>query len=63
MHGTGALVVEDVESVSRTVLLEMFVACFTGFGDFLVLSVLQKLGVGGVGVVVVEGKYILVPYC
>ena len=54
LHGTGALVVEDVESGSRTVLLDMFLACFSGFGDFLVLPVLQKLGVDRVGVVVVE---------
>ena len=32
-----------------------------GFSDPQGLSVLEKLGVGGVGVVVVEGKYILVP--
>ena len=33
LHVTGAFVVEDVESGSRTVLLEMFVARFLGFGD------------------------------
>ena len=35
-------------------------AHFPGFGDFQGLPVLQKLGVDGVGVVVVEDKYILV---
>ena len=60
LHGTGTFVVEDVESGSRTVLLEMFVARFPGFGDFQGLPVLHKLGVDGVGVVVVEDEYILV---
>ena len=35
-------------------------AHFPGFGDFQGLPVLQKLGVDGVGVVVVEDEYILV---
>ena len=60
LHGTGALFVADVESGSRTVLLEMFVARFPGFGDLQGLMVLQKLDVDGVGVVVVEDEYILV---
>ena len=60
LHGTGAFVVEDVESGSRTVLLEMSVARFPGFGDFQGLPVPQELGVDGVGVVVVEDGYILV---
>ena len=60
LHGTGALVMEDVESGSRTVLLEMFVARFPGFGDLQVLPVLEKLGVDGVGVIVVEDEDILV---
>ena len=33
---------------------------FPGFGDIQGLTVLQKLGVDGVGVIVVEEKYILV---
>ena len=60
LHGTVSFVVKDVESGSRTVLLEMFVARFPGFGDIQGLLVLQKLGVYGVGVVVVEDEYILV---
>ena len=60
LHGTGAFVVEDVESGSRTVLLEMFVARFPSFSDFQGLPLLHKLGVDGVGVVVVEDEYILV---
>ena len=60
LHGTGAFVVKDVESGSRTVSLEIFVARFPGFGDLQGLPVLQKLGVDGVGVVVVEDEYILV---
>ena len=60
LHGTGAFVFEDVESGSCTVFLEMFVALFPGFSDFQGLPVLQKLGVDGVGVVVVEDEYILV---
>ena len=60
LHGPGAFVVEDVESGSCTVLLEMFVARFPGFGDIQGLPVLQKLGVDGVGVVVLEDKYTLV---
>ena len=59
-HGTGAFVVKDVDSGSRTVLLEMFVARFPGFGDLKGFPVLRKLGVDGVGVVVVEDEYILV---
>ena len=41
-------------------LLEMFVACYPGFGDFQGLLLLQKVGVDGVGVAVVENEYILV---
>ena len=41
-------------------MLEMFVARFPGFGDIQGFLVLQKLGVDGVGVVVVEDEYILV---
>ena len=41
-------------------LLEMSVARFTGLGDLQGLPVLHNLGVDGVGVVVVEDKYILV---
>ena len=39
-HGTGAFLVKDVESGSRNVLLEMFVARFTGFDDLQALPVL-----------------------
>ena len=46
-------VVKDVESGSRVVLLEMSVARYPDFGDFQGLPVLQKVGVDGVGVVVV----------
>ena len=60
LHGTRSFVVEDVESGSRTVLLEMSVARSPGFGGFKGFPVLQKLGMDGVGVVVVEEKYILV---
>ena len=60
LNGAGSFVVEDMESGSRAVLLEMFVSHYPGFGDFQGLLVLQKLGVDGVGVVVVEDEYILV---
>ena len=60
LHGTGEFFVEDAESGSSTVLLEMFVAHFPGFGDLQGFSVLQKLYVDGVGVVVAEDEYILV---
>ena len=60
LHGTGEFVVKDVESGSRTVLLEMLVARFPGFSDFQGFPVLQKLGVDGIGVVGVEDEYILV---
>ena len=53
MHGVGDLVVEDVESGGCTVLLEVFMACRPGCSDIQGLSVLEKLGVDGVGVVVV----------
>ena len=39
----------------------MFVACCPGYSDLQDLSVLDNLGVDGVGVVVVEDKYVLVP--
>ena len=60
LHGAGAFFVKDVESGSRDVLLEMLVARYPGFGDFQGLLVLQKLGMNGVGIVVVEDEYILV---
>ena len=53
LHCTGALVVEDVESGGCTVLLEVFMARPPGFSDLQGLPVLEKLGVDGVGVVVV----------
>ena len=46
--------------IEARLLLEMVVARFPGFGDLQGSPVLQKLGVGGVGVVVVEDEYILV---
>ena len=58
LNGYGSFIVEDVESGSHDVLLEMFVARYPGFGDFQDLPVLQKLGVDRVGVVVVEDEYI-----
>ena len=60
LRGTGALVVDDVECGSRTVLLEVFVTRFTGFGDLQGFPDLEKLGVDGVSVVVVEDEGILV---
>ena len=60
LHDTVALVVKYVDSGSRTVLLEMFVAYFPGFSDLQGFPFLQMLGVDGVGIVVVEDEYILV---
>ena len=60
LHGMGALVVEDVESGGCTVLLEVFMASLTGCSGLQDLPVIEKLGVDGVGVVVVEDKDILV---
>ena len=60
LHGNGALVVEDVESGGRTVLLEVFVARLPGFSDLQGFPVLEMLGVDGVGVVVLEDEDILV---
>ena len=40
-------------------LFEMFVARFSGFCDFQVLPVLQKLDVDVIGLLVVENEYIL----
>ena len=54
MHVVGSLVVEDVESGCCTVLFEVFMARRPGCSDLQGLSVLEKLGVDGVGVVVVE---------
>ena len=53
LHGAGEFAVKDAESESRAVLLEMFVARCPGFGDFQGLPVFQKVGVDGVGVIVV----------
>ena len=60
LHGAGALVVKDVESGGCTVLLEVFMTRLPGFSDLQGLPVLEKLGVDGVGVVVVEDEDILV---
>ena len=60
LYGAGEFVVDDVDSGSRAVLFEMFVARYPGFGDFQGLPVLQKVYVDRVGVVVVEDEYILV---
>ena len=60
LHGSGAFVINNVESRSCAVLLEMFVARYPGFGGFEGLPVIQKLGMDGVGVVVLEDEYILV---
>ena len=60
MHGMGALVVEDVEIRGCTVLLEVFMARLSGCSDLQGLPVLEKLGVDGDVVVVVEGEDILV---
>ena len=40
LHGSGAFVVKDVESGSRSVLLEILLARYPGFGDFQGLPVL-----------------------
>ena len=45
LHGTGALVVKDVESGGCTVLLEVFMARLPGFSDLQGLTVLERLGV------------------
>ena len=60
LHGTGSLVVKDVESGGYTVLLEVLMARLPGFSDLQGLTVLEKLGVDGVGVIVVEDEDILV---
>ena len=53
LHGVGALFVEDVESGGCTVFLWAFVARHPGYNDIQGLPVLEKLGLDGVGVVVV----------
>ena len=60
LNDTGELIVEDVESGVCTVLLKVLMARIPGFSDLQGLPVLDKLGVDGVGVVVVEDEYILV---
>ena len=57
----GALVVKDVDSGGCTVLFEVFMARCPGCSDLQGLSFLEKLGVDGVGVVVVENEDVLVP--
>ena len=61
LHGVGALVVEDVESVGCTMLAWVFMAYRPGCSDIPGLSVFEKVGVDGVSVVVVEDKDVLVP--
>ena len=53
MHCMGALIVEDVKSGGCIVLLEVFMARLPGCSDLQGFPVLEKLGVDGVGVVVV----------
>ena len=60
LHGDGALVVKDLESGGCNMLLDVFMACLPGFSDLQGLPVLEKLGVDGVGVVVVEDEGMLV---
>ena len=60
LHGTGALVVEDVDSGVYNMLLQVFMACLPGFSDLQGLPFLEKLGVDVVGAVVVEEEDILV---
>ena len=45
LHSAGAFFVENVESGSCAVLLQMSVARYPGVGDFQDLTVLQKVGV------------------
>ena len=61
LHGVGALIVYDVESGGSTMLFEVFVACRPGCSDIQGLLLLEKLGVDGVGVVVIEDEDVLVP--
>ena len=56
LHGMGALVVKDAEIGGCTVLLEVFMAHLPGCSDLQGLPVLEKLGVDGVGVIVVEDE-------
>ena len=56
LHGVVALVLEDVESGGGTMLLDVFIARLPGFSDLQGFSVLEKLGVDGVDVVVVEDE-------
>ena len=57
----GSLIVKDMESGYCTVLFEVFVALPPGCSYLQGLSVLEKLGADGVGVVVVEDEDVLVP--
>ena len=60
MHGKGSLIVNDMDIGGCTVLLEVFTTRLPGCSDIQGLPILEKLGVDGVGVVVVEDKGILV---
>ena len=60
LHGVGSLVVEDVESGCCTVLFEVFMEIHPGCSDLQGLLVLLKLGMDGVGVVVVDNEDVLV---
>ena len=61
LHGVRSLIVKDVESGGCTVLFEIFMARCPICSDLQGLSVFEKLGVDGVGVLVVEDEDLLVP--
>ena len=60
LRGMGEFIVEDVDIGRCTVFLELFMARLPGCINIQGLLVLEKLGVDGVGVVVVEDEDILV---
>ena len=61
LHGVGALVVKDVESGGCTMMAFVSVACRPGCSDLQVLAVFENVGVGGVGVVVIEDENVFIP--
>ena len=60
LHGVGALVVEDEESGGLTILEYVFMSCCPGCSDLRGLPVFEKVGVDGVGVVVVEDRDVFI---
>ena len=60
LHGVGEYIVKDVESGGCITLVYVLVACRPGCSYPQGFLVFEKVGEDGFGVVIAEGKYVLV---